>query len=107
LQCVVRPLCAHMMMGKATQFLIHERGQLSESSIVPLAPLCQELRHSLLRNRGSFHTRFLQPISPEKSLHAESVSRKMAIQMSTLIARSRLWQRQAKKANKKKSQLHS
>jgi hypothetical protein len=58
LECVIAALSAHLMMGEASEFLIDQRSQLRESSIVPMTPLLQELGHPLLRDQRLIHNPF-------------------------------------------------
>src|SRR6266705_6349923 len=61
LQCVVGTLSAHMTMSEASEFLIDQRGQFREGSIVPVTPVFQELGDSVLRDRRRIHKLFLYP----------------------------------------------
>src|SRR5439155_19773714 len=66
LQCVVGRLAPHLMMSEASKFLIDQRSQFREGSIVALTPARQELGHSLLRDRRRIHNLF-HTLPPQES----------------------------------------
>ena len=68
LQCVIGTLPAHMTMSDASKFLIDQRSQFREGSIVPVTPSRQETGHFLLRNRGRIHNRSFTAYQPAKHL---------------------------------------
>jgi hypothetical protein len=101
---VVGPFCAHLTMGKVSEFLIHYRRQFREGSIVPVTPSREEVGHSLLRDRRRIHNLFFTHYQAQTVPDAESVSKKISIQMITLIALSRLTVMETKQSKRKEKQ---
>jgi hypothetical protein len=89
-----------MTVSEALEFLIDQRGQFREGSIVPVAPSREEIGHSLLRDRGSIHTRF-HMLAPPGVFALAGVSEKIPIQVITLIALSRLTAMETKQSKRK------
>jgi hypothetical protein len=52
LQRVAGALTAHVMVGEAVQFGLHQREQLLQRSLVPAAPVAEQLGHLLSRGWG-------------------------------------------------------
>jgi len=88
-------------MREVSEFLIDQRSQFREGGIIPVTPMCQELGHSLLRDRRRIHNLLFIPYHPQKVSARGSVAEKISIQMITLIDLSRLWQWKAKTKSKK------
>jgi hypothetical protein len=55
LERVIGALAAHVTMGEAPQIFVNERCELSESGVVSLSPIGQELSHFLRRVRKHIH----------------------------------------------------
>ena len=92
LQCVIGTLPVHLTMSDAPEFVINQRSQFREGSIVPLTPSREEVGHSLLRDRRRIHNRSSQAISPKNLCTPKAFPKKILIQMITLIALFRLCQ---------------
>src|SRR5438552_13405774 len=103
LQCVAQTFSAHMTMSEASEFIVDQRGQFRESSIVPVTPLRRELGHSLLRDRRRIHNLLFIPYHPPKISARGSVSGEISIQMITLIALSRLTAMETKQPKERKN----
>ena len=86
LQCVIGTLSAHLTMSEASEFLIDQRSQFREGSIVPVTPSHQEIGHSLLRNRRRIHNRSHSLSAPKSLCTPKASPEKISIQMITLIA---------------------
>ena len=76
LQCVVGTFSAYMTMSEESEFLIDQRRQFRERSIVPVTRVRQELGHSLRGDRRRIHNLFFIPYRPKKFLRAEASPKK-------------------------------
>src|SRR5207249_3206501 len=76
LQRVVRTLSFHVMMSETSEFFIDQRGQFREGGIIALTPMCQELGHSLLRDRRRIHNLLFIRYHSKKVSARGSVSEK-------------------------------
>jgi hypothetical protein len=90
-----------MTVSEALEFLIDQRGQFRESSIVPVTPVRQELGHSLRRDRRRIHKLFFIPYHRKKFLQAQAFPKKISVQVITLIALSRLTAMETKQSKRK------
>jgi hypothetical protein len=68
-----------MMMSEASEFLIDQRGQFRQGSIVPVTPVFQELGDSVLRDRRFIHKLVLVAYHPQKFSARGSFSTKSSI----------------------------
>jgi len=57
LERVPLSLSVHISAGHLMKFVIDQRVQLVERSLVPLAPLGEQMSYFVQRGRGAFHVR--------------------------------------------------